>query len=93
MDDGKKEKISRETNEAVFTDLTLACQDDVSFSIVTKSVTDDLPEGDASLAWQSLRERFYQQDSSAALVLLKSEYNKRKLENAKKQSRQLGDQT
>ena len=74
-DEGKKKKIAREANKAAFEDLTLACQNDVSFSIVTKSVTDDLPEEDASLAWQSLRKRFYQQDSSAALVSLKTEYN------------------
>ena len=78
---GKKKKLAREANEAAFADLTLSCQVDVSFGIVTRSTTKELPEGDAKLAWDNLKQRFYQQDSSAALVALKTEYNESKLES------------
>ena len=77
--EGKKAMIARGANESAVADLTLACQDNVSFGIVAKSVTEELPEGDASLAWESLKERYYQQDLSAALVSLKTQYNKCKL--------------
>ena len=77
--EGKLAMRARDTNELAFADSTLACQDNVSFGIVTKSVTEELPEGDASIAWENLKESYYQQDSSAALVSLKTQYNECKL--------------
>ena len=70
---------ARDANESASADLMLLCWDDVSFGIVTKSIMEELPEGDASLAWENLKERCYQQDLSVELVLLKTQYNRCKL--------------
>ena len=43
-DKGKKEMKARDVNKSAFADLTLSCQDDISFGIVMKSVTEKLPE-------------------------------------------------
>ena len=50
-------------------ELMLACQGIISFAIVEKSVTDDLPTGDAYLAWKKLKEKFNPQTSANKLKL------------------------
>jgi hypothetical protein len=50
-----KEKIRiRTANEITYNLLMLAMQDDVSFEAVSSACTDDLPDGDAALAWEHL---------------------------------------
>ena len=47
----------------------LVCQGMISFAIVEKSVTDDLPNGDANLAWKKLKKKFNPQTSANKLKL------------------------
>ena len=61
----------RKANQKAYCELILACNGDIAFGIVEKSVTKDLPDGDANLAWNSLRRRFDPQTSSNKLKLKK----------------------
>ena len=45
----------------------LARQRTISFAIVEKLVTDDLPTGDANLAWKKLKKKFNPQTSANKL--------------------------
>ena len=47
----------------------LACQGTISFAIAEKLVTDDLPTGDANLAWKKLKKKFNPQTSANKLKL------------------------
>ena len=49
----------------------MACHRNIAFGIVEKSVTKDLSDGDAKLAWNSLKRRFDPQTSSNKLKLRK----------------------
>ena len=42
-------------NQKAHCKLILACHGDIAFGIVEKSVTKDLPDGDANLAWNALK--------------------------------------
>ena len=44
-----------EANHEAYTDLTLSMTDQVPFGLVIESRTEDLPDGDAALAWKSLK--------------------------------------
>ena len=49
--EANKRKLKlRKANQRVYCELMLACQGTISFTIVEKSVPDDLPNGDANLA-------------------------------------------
>ena len=61
----------RKANDKAYCELILACHGDISFGIVEKSVTKDLPEGDANLAWKALKRRFDPKTSSSKLKLKK----------------------
>ena len=45
------------------------CQGTINFATVEKSITDDLSNGDANLAWRRLKNKFYQQKSANKLKL------------------------
>ena len=59
----------RKANDKAYCKLILACHGDISFGIVEKSVTKDLPNGDANLAWNSLKRRFDPKTSPNKLKL------------------------
>ena len=51
-----KRKLKRhKANQRAYCELMLVCQGAISFSIVEKSIADDLPNGDANLAWKRLK--------------------------------------
>ena len=58
-------------NDKAYCKLILAYHGDISFGIVEKSVTKELPNGDANLAWNSLKQRFDPKTSSNKLKLKK----------------------
>ena len=68
----------RKENDKAYNDLILACSGEIGFAIVDESVTKDLPDGDAELAWRELQRRF-EPDTSADKVKLKREFNASKL--------------
>ena len=49
------EKVLADADKNInaFSDLMLACQDDVTFGIIEESVSTDFPDGDARLAWKN----------------------------------------
>ena len=65
-------------NDRVYSDLMLACQEDVVFGIVDDSVTEAYPDGDAREAWKRLNDRFEPKGESSK-VQLKSDFQKMKL--------------
>ena len=82
-DAGALKAEARELNEKAYNDLVLACTGEIGFSIVDEAVTNDLPEGDARLAWTNLEKKF-QPSSSANKVQLRREFNSSKLNSWKK---------
>ena len=71
---------SEEDNVKVYSNLMLACQDDVIFGIVEEAGSKNFPDGDARMAWKMLSEKF--EPSSGALKdQLKLEFQQSKLNN------------
>ena len=72
LKDADKELLKlRKANDKAYCELILACHRDISFGIVEKSVMKELPNGDANLAWNSLKQRFNPKTSSNKLKLKK----------------------
>ena len=69
--DKRKLKL-RKANQQAYCELMLACQGTISFAMVEKLVTDDLPTGDANLAWKKLKKKFNTQTSANKLKLKKT---------------------
>lgn len=65
-------------NEKVYSDLMLACQEDVVFGIVDEASSDKFPDGDARVAWKKLNAKF-EPKTGANKVQLKSEFQRMKL--------------
>ena len=65
-------------NEKTYCKLILACQGLIVFNIVRKCTTDDLPTGNAYLAWNKLKERFDPRTSNKKR-LLKEKFTNSKL--------------
>jgi hypothetical protein len=76
--DGKKEAKARKQNEDAYMDLIAVMMDTVCFSKVSEAKTDDLPSGDANLAWKNLIDR-YRPNTKARVVELKKEFASSKL--------------
>ena len=74
----EKVKADEDKNINAYSDLMLACQDDVTFGIIEESVSTDFPDGDARLAWKNLFNKF-EPNTGAMKVQLKSEFQKMKL--------------
>ena len=74
------EKVLANTDKNInaYSDLMLACQDDVTFRIIEESVSMDFPDGDARLAWKNLLNKF-EPNTGAIKVRLKSKFQKMKL--------------
>ena len=68
----------RNANDKAYNNLILACSGEIGFSIVDEAVTEELPDGDAELAWKELQRRF-EPDTSADKVKLKKEFSTSKL--------------
>ena len=68
----------RNVNEKAYNNLILVCSGEIGCSIVDEPVTNELPDGDAELAWRESQRRF-EQDTSADKVKLKKEFNASKL--------------
>jgi len=66
--DKRKLKLCK-ANQQAYCELMLGCQGSISFAIVEKLVTDDLPNGDANLAWKKLKKKFNPQTSANKLKL------------------------
>ena len=73
LTDDEKVKI-RKANKAAYNALILACDDEVSFNIVDTSLTEDLPKGDAGVAWEALKNKFEPEDG-ASMIELKREFS------------------
>ena len=73
----------RDLNEKAYSDLILSCEGEISFAIVDEAVTDDLPDGDARLAWINLEKKFMPKTSST-IVELKKMWAASQLKNARK---------
>ena len=70
-DSAEKELLeAREANELAYNDLILACDGDVAFGIFETSVSSDLPDGDAKMAWNSLHSKFMPQTSANKVQLM-----------------------
>ena len=61
----------------------MSMEDDTCFGLVEEACTDDLPEGDAYLAWTNLKNKF-EPKTGATKVLLKQQFNNCRLEDASK---------
>ena len=87
LDDTKEEDAvlaeNRKANISAYNDLVLACFGDIGFSIVDEAVIDELPDGDACLAWKNLEKKF-QPSSSANKVQLRKQFNSSKLSDVLK---------
>jgi len=79
--DREKEKL-RKANEKAYCELILACQGPIAFNIVRKCTTDDLPTGNAYLAWNKLKERFDPRISNKKLQL-KEKFTNSKLKTGR----------
>ena len=66
--DREKEKLCK-AHEKAYWELILACQGPIAFKIVRKCTTDDLPTGNAYLAWNKLKVRFDPRTSNEKLQL------------------------
>ena len=78
--DGKKDKQAREANEKAYNDLLLSCEEEVCFGAVDEAITEDLPDGDAKLAWDNLKAR-YESTTGASKIQLKKEFSDSRLED------------
>ena len=66
--EANKRKLKlHKANQQAYCKLMLLCQGTISFAIVEKLVTDDLPTGDANLAWKKLEKKFNPQTSANKL--------------------------
>ena len=74
----KKLIEARKANNNAYNDLVLACSGDIGFAIVDEATSEDLPDGDARLAWINLEKKF-QPSTSANKVQLRKEFNASKL--------------
>ena len=72
----------RNYNSQAYGDLVLACTDDVSFEIIDGAVTDELPNGDAALAFRNL-ETYWEPNTRATLSRLIKQYELATLKNMK----------
>ena len=79
-DVGKAKLAARKENDNAYHDLVLANQTKVAFNIVDKSVSADLPDGDAFSAWESLKAK-YNSTTTVTAVTLSEQYNSSKLRN------------
>ena len=66
--DKEKEKL-RKVNKKAYSELILLCQGVMTFDIVRKCTMDDLPIGNAFLAWYRLKGKFDLQISNEKLQL------------------------
>ena len=78
----EKEKL-RKANEKANCELIVACQGPIAFNIVRKFTMNDLPTGNAFLAWNKLKERFDPHTSNEKLQF-KEKFTNSKLTDWKK---------
>ena len=69
----KRKQNARKANNMMYSDLLLCMTDEVGFGTVTEATSEDLPDGDAALAWKKLVEK-YQPKTGANMVQLKLEF-------------------
>ena len=81
-DAGKAKLAARKANDNAYHDLILANQTKVAFNIIDKSISTDLPNGDAFAAWKNLTSK-YDSKSTVTAVTLSEQYNSSKLNNTK----------
>ena len=67
----EKVLADEDKNINAYSNLILACQDDVTFGIIEESISTDFPDGDARLAWKNLFNKF-EPNTGAMKVQLKS---------------------
>ena len=79
-DEGKKKMRARKANDNAYHDLVLANQNPVAFNLVDKAISTDLPDGDAKMAWDSLKKK-YESKTPSTMVSLADQFHRSKLEN------------
>jgi transposase InsO family protein len=79
-DAGKKLMKLRKANMEGFSELILSCESPVAHRLVKMSVSEELPNGDLSLAWKRLEGK-YQPKTKTSLVKLKKQYEMARLDN------------
>ena len=80
-DGGSSQELTEAQIEMVmraYTDIMLACSDEVSFGIVFNSKSIVFPEGDAYMAWDRLRQK-HEPNSSAYEVMLRKSFHQSRL--------------
>ena len=75
-------KAARDANLLMYQDIICSCDDPVSFGIVDEAKTEELPDGDANLAWRNLKKK-YEPDTGTEKVRLKYKYSTMSLKSAK----------
>ena len=71
---------AREQNELAYTELLLSCKEVVCFGLIDESKTEDLPDGDARLAWSKLMDKFEPKTNSSR-ANLKTSFQNCKMES------------
>ena len=69
---------AREDNKNAYHNLILSNTNKITFNIMDKAITTDLTDGDASLAWKILSDK-YNSKSLTVVVVLCNKFNKEKL--------------
>ena len=71
---GKAQLKAREDNKSAYHNLILENPNKVAFNLIDKSVTTDLPDGSAPMAWKKLSAK-YNSHSSTSVVELSNVFN------------------
>ena len=74
-----EKKKAAEANIRAYSDLMLSCSDMITFGIVESAVTNNNPNGDSTMAWKLLKEK-YDADTGTMLSKMKKKIRKSKLE-------------
>ena len=83
-DDADREiqkKIVEQNNNA-YRDLLLYMKEQTEFNIISQAISTELPDGDASMAWENLKDEF-KPETGNKYVKLKGEFYKSSLEDKK----------
>ena len=67
----QEEDENRKLNDELYVELLLSCEDQVCFGIVDNAKTTALKEGDASLAWKNLLNKFESSSEASKCQTLK----------------------
>ena len=69
----KKKIAAIAMNKKAYNELILVMQGELAFEVVEDLTTDELPNGDARLAWNNLKKK-YEPNTAQTLIRLKKEF-------------------